>query len=176
MTSSETSPLALAVIAGDVDRVRVLVTGGADVNQPDRYGWLPIHRAAANNRALVIRYLLAQGSHVEARGTDQWTPLHLACVSGSARSVAALVRGGADVNSVARSNNTPLHLAMIPIVDTKYPDLYRDAIHRARRTLLLLLAAGAKPMIRDARGLTPADVARERNAEELAQLLENATR
>jgi ankyrin repeat protein len=169
-----TSPLALAAIAGDLDRARFLLLRGADVNQPDQYGWLPLHRAAANNRAPLIRYLLAQGSHIEARGTDQWTPLHLACVSGSSRSVAALVRGGADVNSVARGDSTPLHLAMIPVIDSKYPDLHREAVRQVRRTVQILLRAGAKPRL-DANGQTPADVARERGAEELAQLLESTT-
>ena len=176
MTSSEqTSPLVRAAIAGDLDCVRALVDDGADVNQPDEYGWLAIHRAAANNRPTVIRYLVSEGSHIEARGTDQWTPLHLACVSGSSRSVAALVRAGADVNSVARRDNTPMHLATVAIAGANYPDLHSESIRRVRRTVQVLLGAGANPLLTDVRGRTPADLARAGGAEELARLMEAAS-
>jgi len=126
------SALVQAAIHGDLQRVRELVSGGADVNETDQYGWLAVHRAAANDRDEVVSYLLAASSAIEARGTDAWTPLHLACVSGSARAVTALVKGGADVNAVARKNNTPLHLAMVPVLEKQYAALHHDSVRRVR--------------------------------------------
>jgi ankyrin repeat protein len=34
---------------------------GVSITAPDQYGWLPIHRAAANNRDEIIRLLVGWG-------------------------------------------------------------------------------------------------------------------
>jgi ankyrin repeat protein len=175
-SSRAPSPLVLAAIAGDLPRVRKLVAAGSDVNQPDRHGWLPLHRAAANDRGQVIRALLAAGSELEARGKVSWTALHLACVSSSPNAVAALVAGGADVNAVARNGDTPLHLALVIVFGKEYPELRPPSLRAARRMLETLLAAGADPQARNAKGQTPADAARARGAPTLAALLDSTGR
>jgi ankyrin repeat protein len=172
--SDSPSPLVLAAINGDLDSMRQLTSLGADVNEPDRYGWLPIHRAAANNRAQIIAYLLSHGSLIEERGTDQWTPLHLACVSRSFSAVATLVEAGANVNAVARSGNTPLHLALTGVLSPEHAELHRDSVQDTVAAIKLLLAAGADPYTRNARGRTPADIARFKGAPALAQLLDDS--
>ena len=48
----------LAVIAGEVDRVRKMHSAGVSVADRDQYGWLPIHRAAANDRCEIIKLLV----------------------------------------------------------------------------------------------------------------------
>ena len=171
-SSRAPSPLALALIAGDLPRVRELVAEGCDVNQPDPHGWRPLHRAAVNNRGRAIGVLLEAGSQIEARGNAGWTPLHLACVSCSPNAVAALVAGGADVNSVARNGDTPLHLALVIVLGKQYPELRRSSLRAARRMLQTLLDAGADPLARDGKGRSTADVARENGAPSLAVLLE----
>lgn len=40
------SDLTEAVMAGDVARAKRLVEGGANVSEPDRHGWTPLHHAA----------------------------------------------------------------------------------------------------------------------------------
>lgn len=165
------SPLVQAAIDGDLEQARALVEGGSDVNAADEFGWLPIHRAAANNRDEVISYLIRAGSEVEARGTDDWTALHLACVSGSSRAVAALVAAGANVNAVARRGNTPLHLALTPVIDKQFRHLHDDTVRNVRVTVELLLRAGADPSIHNARGETPASIAESKGARQLAVLL-----
>jgi ankyrin repeat protein len=172
MTSAQLpSLLVQAAIDGDLAQVRHLVEVGGDLNQADEYGWLPIHRAAALDRGRVVAYLLAAGSTIEARGTDGWTPLHLACVSGSSSAVAALVKGGADVNAVSRGGNTPLHLALVAVVSKQYAHLHRQSLRYVRKTIELLLAAGANPVVLDSQGRTPASIAREKGAKTLAYLL-----
>lgn len=156
----------------DFERVSQLVAGGANVNEPDRYGWLAIHRAAANDRDQVIAVLVAAGSPLEARGTDAWTPLHLACVSGSARAAAALVECGADASAVAKGSNTPLHVAMVPVLEKEFGELHDDSVRLVRSIIETLLRAGADPAAQDARGRTPASIARGKGAIELAELLE----
>jgi ankyrin repeat protein len=165
------SLLVQAAIDGDLAHVRHLVEVGSDLNQADEHGWLPIHRAAALDRGRVVAYLLAAGSAIEARGTDGWTPLHLACVSGSSRAVAALVKGGADVNAVSKGGNTPLHLALVGVLSKQYAHVHRESVRHARRTIELLLAAGANPAVLDSQRRTPASIAREKGAKTLAYLL-----
>src|SRR6478736_5758499 len=94
-----TRDLVLAVIAGEVDRVREMYAAGVSVTEPDEFGWLPIHRAAANDRDDIIRLLVKWGSPLEATGTEHWTPLHLASVSKSPRAVRALLEAGANVQA-----------------------------------------------------------------------------
>ena len=171
-TSQKPSPLVEAAIRGNLDRVRELVSSGTDVNESDEFGWLPIHRAAANNRDEVVTYLLTEGSAFEARGSDQWTPLHLACVSGSSRAVAALLKAGADANSVARGGNTPLILALTPLIGQEFGQLHDDSLRKVTATVQALLRACANPNVRNARGETPAAIARQKGAIELATLLE----
>src|SRR5207249_4925820 len=106
----------LAVIAGEVDRVREMHAAGVSVTEPDQFGWLPLHRAAANDRDEIIRLLVEWGSPLEATGTEQWTPLHLASVSRSPRAVAALVEAGANIHARSVFGGTPLHLAVGPTI------------------------------------------------------------
>lgn len=171
-SSRAPTPLVLAAIAGDLSRVRKLVAEGSLVNEPDRYGWLPLHRAAANDRGRVVAFLLEAGSPIEARGNVSWTALHLACVSCSPRAVAALVAAGADVNAAARNGDTPLHLAPVIVMGKEHPELRRKSLRAARQMLQTLLAAGADPLARNAKGQSAADAARAIGAPTLAALLE----
>ena len=113
---STTRELVLAVIAGEIMAVRALHAAGVPVTEPDGFGWLPIHRAAANDRDELIRHLLEWGSPLEATGTQEWTPSHLAAVSRSSRAVTALLRAGANLHAPDARGRTPLHLAVGPTV------------------------------------------------------------
>ena len=104
--------LVLAVIAGEIDRVREMHAGGLSVIEPDQYGWLPIHRAAANDRDEIIRLLVEWGSPLEATGTDDWTALHLAAISWSCHAASELLKAGANVHARSYCGDTPLHLAV----------------------------------------------------------------
>jgi len=152
----------MAVIAGDVDRVREMHSAGASVTQCDQFGWLPIHRAAANDRDDIIRLLIQWGSPLEATGTEQWTPLHLASVSRSPRAVAALVEAGANIQARSIYGATPLHLAVGPTIT--------EAL---LQTVQTLVSAGAEPHARDHDGKTPIDKAREIGHPGLRRILEN---
>jgi effector-binding domain-containing protein len=146
-----------AVIAGDLPSVREMYDAGASITQPDQHGWLPIHRAAANDRDEIINLLLEWGSPLEPRGNEGWTPLHLACVSGSSRAVIALLLAGADANSRSEFGTTPLHLAISG---------------ERSETVQALLFAGARADARNEEGNTAMDVAREREKHELRSILE----
>jgi ankyrin repeat protein len=130
-------PFIQAVIDNDVEAVRTGLTNGRDPNLPDQFGWIPLHRAAANDSAEVAELLLRAGSSLVAIGTDDWTPLHLAAISGSSRMVKVLVAAGAPVDALSYCGDTPLHLAFYP------------------ESAETLLKGGANPTILNLKGMTP---------------------
>ena len=156
-----TRDLVLAVIAGESDQVREMHAAGVPVTEPDPYGWLPIHRAAANDRDDILRLLIEWGSPLEATGTEQWTPLHLASVSRSSRAVRALLEAGANLQARSAKGQTPLHLAVGPIVTDELLE-----------TVRVLVGAGADRDAADAEGTTPLGKAHEAGHPELQRLLE----
>ena len=163
MTSKPTTrDLVLAVVAGEIDRVQEMHAAGVSVTEPDQYGWLPIHRAAANDREDIIRLLVEWGSPLEPTGTERWTPLHLASVSSSPRAVRALLEAGADVHARSAFGQTPLHLAVGPTVT----ELLLE-------TVRILVTAGADRNATDEDGTTPQDEARKVAHAELQRILED---
>ena len=151
----------IAIIAGETTRVRELHLAGASVSEPDQYGWLPIHRAAANDWDDIIQLLVEWGSPLEARGTEQWTPLHLASVSQSHRATAALLEAGADIHARSVNGSTPLHLAVGPAITEGLLD-----------TVRVLISAGAATDAPDKKGETPLEKARQIGNPELLRIFD----
>lgn len=150
-----------AVIAGEIDHVREMHRKGVLIDKADKYGWLPIHRAAANDRDEIIRLLIEWGSPLEATGTEAWTPLHLAAVSRSCDAVKTLLDAGANINACSAFGDTPLHLAIGPTVTDKL-----------LKTVQILISAGAPMDVCDCNGKTPLDKVREINIPELSKIFE----
>jgi ankyrin repeat protein len=146
-------PFIQAVIDNDVEAVRTGLASGRDPNLPDRYCWIPLHRAAANDSAEVAEVLLQAGSSLVATGTDNWTPLHLAAVSGSSRMVKVLVEAGAPVDALSYCGDTPLHLAFYP---------------QSAETLLM---GGANPTLPNNKGVTPLANAQEKGYGPVAEVI-----
>ncbi|UKZ79073.1 hypothetical protein TrVFT333_006824 [Trichoderma virens FT-333] len=72
----------------------------------------PLHEAARNGKADVVKLLLGQGANIEAKNNDGNTPLHDAARNGKADVTKLLLARGANIE--AKNNDigdTPLHLA-----------------------------------------------------------------
>jgi hypothetical protein len=127
-----------------------------------RYG-LPIvssftalHRAAYNDDAALVAFLLERRAEVDARTRAGQTPLHIAVQLDHPAIVALLLAGAADPNAGTDLALTPLHCAVI--------------LHR-RELAQSLLAAGADVARADKHGRTPLDWAALKGFEELVLLL-----
>ena len=95
------SPVADAAARGDLEVVRSLVKGGADVNAAQGDGMTALHWAAVNGNAEMAEILSHGGARVSAvTSLGRYTPLHLASVGGHARVVKALLAAGADPNAL----------------------------------------------------------------------------
>lgn len=127
------------------------------------FGRTLIHYAAASGCLAVTQKLLDQGADPNALDRERHTPLYrLANECGSkegAAVVRALVAAGADVNQQSGVNRvTPLHAA------ARYGHL---------ASAEALLECGASLTVRDQKGHTPADRARNCRQAEMVELLQS---
>lgn len=105
------TPLHVACIAGDLNRVEKLIEMGHPVNPRDNAGWLPIHEAANHGHTEIVQYLIDHGANFNDRGGDLCggtTPLHDACVNGNSSVIRVLIRSNANVIRCDEDGNTPL--------------------------------------------------------------------
>ena len=109
--AADPTPLHKAAVSGDVEAVRSLLAGGANVNARAEDKVTPLHFAAMISDAATVRALLEGGAIVNARAKGKFTPLHGAAQAGNAATVRVLLAGGADVHAHAEGKLTPLHYA-----------------------------------------------------------------
>jgi uncharacterized protein len=101
-----------AARSGDLNAVRAMLKGGADVNAAQGDGMTALHWAAQRGDAALAQMLLAAGANVRATTRlGGITPLHLAGQGGHATVVAALLAAGADANTPTGTGATALMLA-----------------------------------------------------------------
>jgi len=88
------TPLMLAALKGQLERMRALIDRGAAIHQQ---GWSPLHYAATGPSVAAVRLLLDKGAPVDARAANGSTPLMMAARYGEEKSVLLLVERGADL-------------------------------------------------------------------------------
>jgi ankyrin repeat protein len=155
------SRLHVAVRAGEVDRARLLLALGADVDAKGPGGLTPLELAATHRHQDMAELLIARGAG--------WS-IHAAASLGNIGKIHELLAGGADLNARDCWGNTPLHYAAARGADgIAELLLMRGAsvnvrnnwggtpLHMTAGTGVaeLLLAHGADPNIADMHGRTP---------------------
>jgi len=76
------TPLIDAVRSGEVNTVKGLLDGGADVNEPGEQGWTPLNWAAGKGNLELVTLLVEKGADVFKVGRDQRTPQMIALAAG----------------------------------------------------------------------------------------------
>lgn len=178
-----------AVQTNDIEKVKALLSNGADPNAKNKTGETPLHVAATGNARDVAELLLSKGADVNAKGDLGAAPLHYAAMSNSKAVAALLLAQGADVNRKSEDGMTPLHLAagcnakdVAELLLTKGADvnakastgstpLHLAAMYNAWNVAELLLAKGADVNAKANNKRTPLHLAAYRNAKEVAALL-----
>ena len=100
-----------AVIDGDIDQVRLLASGRAQVNAVDKTGYTPLFYAAEKGRKDVAEILIAAGANVNAKDNYANTPLHYAAVLGHYDMAELLIAKGADAGAKNLTGGTPAAMA-----------------------------------------------------------------
>ena len=100
------SPLAWSVIHGHMPSFEALLEADADVNQANKHGWRPLHRAAfVTNRVAFARRLIELGAELDARTKNNFpTALHKAATEGDEKLVCLLLEAGASTTQPCPTN------------------------------------------------------------------------
>jgi ankyrin repeat protein len=64
-----------AAKVGNVENVRELLVGGAEVNAKDPDGWTALISACREGHSKVVKELLEAGADVQVKDKNGWTPL-----------------------------------------------------------------------------------------------------
>lgn len=135
--------LHFAVEDANVQSVKLLLAGGAKVDQPNSLGQTALYRAAEGNWPEIVEALLAGGANVNSRSKEDITPLMIttdpqtvavllkykadvsfssaqrapalvvAAGRGDIAIMKLLIAAGADINKPSQSNSTPLIAAIV---------------------------------------------------------------
>ncbi|TET37962.1 MAG: ankyrin repeat domain-containing protein [Planctomycetota bacterium] len=141
----------------NIERVKYLISLGANVNAKDKKGRTPLHDLAAevggvNTGKLLkaAKFLIDNGADVNAKAKDGTTPLHEAAGISNIWTVKLLVENGADVKAKANNGMTPIHRA----VNSNY-----NFFHSKEKITALLIEKGADINAWTTQGRTPLDLA-----------------
>lgn len=182
----------LAAKAGRTERVAALLTQGAFINSRDRNGDSPLNMAASKGNEALLAILLKAGADVNLANLSGVTPLMGAAFSAKPAMVRTLIAAGAKTDPVDRvKKNAAIYAAGTGCMEC-LSELVRSGTQVNARldnegTLLMwaagygheaavrfLLEQGADRKLKDNRGQTAADIAREANFLAVAKLLESA--
>jgi len=100
-----------AVVDGDINRVKTLLSEGADVNSKNRMGWTLLHTAIHNKQQEIATMLLEKGADIKTKDNRGRTPLHLAAETGQKVVVEQLIAKGAEINVMDSRADNALSLA-----------------------------------------------------------------
>jgi imidazolonepropionase-like amidohydrolase len=116
-----------AAANGEIERVKLLISEGADVNVKNNEGLIPLHYAAREGHKEIVELLLAHGADVNIGGADyNRTAAEFAMWSNHMEIVRLLVSKGADIS--------PLHFALYMKDEAKARSLIESGVDVNRRT------------------------------------------
>ena len=175
---------------GEDARVRKVLDAGAAPDSRNRRGETALYMFARDGNRAAVGLLLERGASVDLAAVDKTTPLMAAASGGHVDIVRALLDAGADVRALDQIDKTALiYAAVSGSVEATGLLLDRgidiNARYKHELTVLmwaagygklecvkLLLERGADPVLRDDRGKTAADIAREQGYPDVVAALD----
>ena len=119
------SPLHLAVIEGNIEVTKLLISEGANIEVTDsKWGSSPLLYACQNGRTKIVKLLVEMGADIEAKSDDDTSAIHFAAQSGKSDLIDFLLQNGLDINCRKKLfKETPLHFLLDNYM-AKIPSLY----------------------------------------------------
>lgn len=151
------SALNLAVARGDVASVDALLAAHADPNLPNLAGVTPLMAASYGGKPQLVHALLDAGARIDVVDRVKKNAATYAAGQGCTGCLQELLNAGMPVNARLENDLTLLMWT---------------AGYGHEETAKVLLQRGADRSLRDNRGKTAADIARDQNFASLAQLLQ----
>lgn len=163
--------------------VKFLVENGANINQPDNEGWIPLHAAASCGYLDIAEFLIGQGAHVGAVNSEGDTPLDIAEEEAMEELLQNEVnRQGVDIEAARKEEERIMlrdarqWLNSGHISDVRHAKSGGTALHVAAakgytEVLKLLIQAGYDVNIKDYDGWTPLHAAAHWGKEEACRIL-----
>ncbi|XP_039353617.1 protein phosphatase 1 regulatory subunit 12A isoform X4 [Mauremys reevesii] len=163
--------------------VKFLVENGANINQPDNEGWIPLHAASSCGYLDIAEYLISQGAHVGAVNSEGDTPLDIAEEEAMEELLQNEVnRQGVDIEAARKEEERIMlrdarqWLNSGRINDVRHVKSGGTALHVAAakgytEVLKLLIQAGYDVNIKDYDGWTPLHAAAHWGKEEACRIL-----
>ena len=189
--------LAKAAEADKLPLIKLLLERGANVNARAVNGSTPLFFAAEQDRGAVVALLLERGADPNLPGRNGVRPLAAAAFNGSTESVAELSKFGADPNALDDDGSGAIvyaaghgYASVVALLLQAGVDVNRRYAHGLTAlmwaaghdastgvddvdsTIKTLIEHGAAQDLKDDRGKTAADIARDLGHERAAKLLE----
>ena len=98
---------------GDLEKVKLLIENGADIEAKDNNGDTALILASYYRYLEVIQYLVEKGANINATNDNGWTSLMYASKYGELETIKYLLENGTDVNIKNKNGNAALDLAKI---------------------------------------------------------------
>ena len=161
--------------------------------RPQLNGVLSLQNAIAHRQTQLVSMLVSIGFSVNAMAADGDRPLNTAAAAGDAATTKLLLEHGADPNLPGRSGNTPLHDAALhgdaeaislllahgahintPTIDDGSTALHLAASFDRLDAVRALVQHGADTTLRNAKGLTAAELASKNKFTDVSAYLATA--
>jgi len=158
-TQNGGTPLMFSAIRGNLEIVEMLIEHGADVNAVAHFNWTAMMVAAAKGHDEVIGLLLEHGANANVADIYGWTPLMRAVYENRFAAVSLFLQNGeVDLEAADDSGATALHHA---------------AARGHTEIAQLLVDKGAELGAKNAQGLTPLAMARQKHHPKMVRYLES---
>ncbi|WP_338405958.1 ankyrin repeat domain-containing protein [Wolbachia endosymbiont (group A) of Longitarsus flavicornis] len=162
---------------GNLNRVKGLITGGANLETKDNNDNTPLHNACNNGHFNVAKYLIEKGASLKAKNKDDKTPLELADHKGYINIVEMIkqIQSGLDEELLsAVKNGDPnkvddlvSHGASLEVKDSNGNTLLHYASQNGHlKVVEYLIEKGASLKAKNKDGNTPLDLAVKENIKE----------
>ena len=175
-----------AAYEGNLDDLRALIAAGTDLEARDGWGRTALHVAAYRSHEAAISILAEAGADMNALDRQAYDIVTIAAVANDLQIeprvpydgtalIAAAHLGHHEVVEVLMASGAPVdHVNNLDWTALIEAVVLGDGGSDHQRTVKILLAGGADPMIGDGQGVTPLQHARQRGYRAIEELLVEA--